>query len=234
MRVFDFSATSQHCPRWHQGLIHYLAARNGVAVATAGGRGRGCGCMAGVGAKSGCCALFGWDASSGCVECELGHTASSMPQSRQVAQHLPAMRARAGRVTPPHSHVHLHPQSFDTTVPCCLRPAGDDCVARLWDAARGEFKAALGGHRTAIRWAEFSADGRQLATVSPDRMVKVWDVETAECVHTMPGAASGAMVWVEGVGRGRRELGKTRENSAHCYGTGVLLLQCLCAAAAAA
>lgn len=37
VRVFDFTATSQHCPRWHEGRIHHLAARNGVAVATAGG-----------------------------------------------------------------------------------------------------------------------------------------------------------------------------------------------------
>lgn len=61
-------------------------------------------------------------------------------------------------------------------------------MARLWDANCGEFRGVLGSHRTAIRWATFSADGRRLATASPDRMVKVWDVETAQCLHTMPGA----------------------------------------------
>lgn len=29
-----------------------------------------------------------------------------------------------------------------------------------------------------IRWAAFSADGRQLVTASPDRCVLVWDVPT--------------------------------------------------------
>lgn len=71
--------------------------------------------------------------------------------------------------------------------------SGDDCVARLWDARQGEFRGLLDGHRTAIRWAAFSSDGCRLATVSPDRMVKIWDVEGAHCLQTLPGEL--AFVW---------------------------------------
>lgn len=42
VRVFDFTANSQHCLRWHEGLIHCLAASNGIAVATAGARSAAC------------------------------------------------------------------------------------------------------------------------------------------------------------------------------------------------
>ena len=99
VRVWDFAARHLPPPRWHEGRVHCLAARSGVAVAS----------------------------------------------------------------------------------------AGDDRAARLWSAVTGEFVALLEGHKVPVRWAAFSADGRRLVTASPDRMVRIWDADTAVCLSTLPG-----------------------------------------------
>jgi WD40 repeat protein len=95
VRVWDFSASSTHTPKWHEGHIRALTARDGLIVAT----------------------------------------------------------------------------------------AGDDCLARLWDSPLGEYRGLLKGHAVPIRWAQFSQDGTQLVTASPDRHVCVWNCATMELIH---------------------------------------------------
>lgn len=65
--------------------------------------------------------------------------------------------------------------------------AGEDCVARLWDGALGEYRGLLQGHAVPIRWSMFARDGTRLVTASPDRTVCVWDVQTMELLHKLPG-----------------------------------------------
>lgn len=99
VRVWDFTATSSHTPKWHEGRIRAMAACDGMVVAT----------------------------------------------------------------------------------------AGDDCVARLWDSALGEYRGLVKGHAVPIRWAQFSEDGSRLVTASPDRRVCVWDAATQELLYELPG-----------------------------------------------
>ncbi len=42
-------------------------------------------------------------------------------------------------------------------------------------------------HKVPIRWASFSADGRQLVTASPDRTVLLWDVPSLALIRQVPG-----------------------------------------------
>ena len=64
--------------------------------------------------------------------------------------------------------------------------AGDDCVARLWNSALGEYRGLFNSHEVPIRWAQFSEDGTRLVTASPDRRVCVWDCATLELLHSLP------------------------------------------------
>ncbi|KAL4419894.1 hypothetical protein ABPG75_006992 [Micractinium tetrahymenae] len=67
-----------------------------------------------------------------------------------------------------------------------LATCGEDCDARLWDAERGTYKGLLHRHKVPIRWASFSADGRQLITASPDRTVLLWDVLSLSLIRQVP------------------------------------------------
>lgn len=68
--------------------------------------------------------------------------------------------------------------------------AGLDGVAQVWDLASGRRLAEFGGHRDAVQDAEWSPDGRWLATGGYDRAVRLWRVE------------DGALVWSNSVHNG--------------------------------
>ena len=55
--------------------------------------------------------------------------------------------------------------------------SGDGDLA-LWNAETGELKRALKGHTLVVNAAAISPDGRLLASVSEDEMLKVWDTQT--------------------------------------------------------
>ena len=75
----------------------------------------------------------------------------------------------------------------------CLSPdaslvaaaTGDEMV--LCDARNGRQRAVLPKHGGLILGAAFSPDGRQLATASQDRLVRVWNVEDARLSATLRG-----------------------------------------------
>ena len=55
----------------------------------------------------------------------------------------------------------------------------------VWDIATREPKFTLTGHTALVATAEFSPDGRRLATSSLDRTVRVWDMETGQPILTI-------------------------------------------------
>jgi WD40 repeat protein len=61
-----------------------------------------------------------------------------------------------------------------------LVTAGDDALARLWDAATGAETLVLKGHQDKVASAEFSRDGTRILTVADDRTARVWDAQTGE------------------------------------------------------
>jgi hypothetical protein len=65
--------------------------------------------------------------------------------------------------------------------------AGKDKAIRLWDAATGEPIKALLGHIDGVRAVAFLRDGRRLASTGDDhRMLRIWDLATAQCVKSLP------------------------------------------------
>lgn len=56
--------------------------------------------------------------------------------------------------------------------------ACEDHVVRLWDPITGALLRTLEGHTGIVDWAEFSSDGRLLASKSDDNTVRVWRCDT--------------------------------------------------------
>ncbi len=56
----------------------------------------------------------------------------------------------------------------------------------VWDAHTGKLLRTLGSHEATIRWVQYSADGRRLASISNDNcLLKLWDAETGQAVTTL-------------------------------------------------
>lgn len=60
-------------------------------------------------------------------------------------------------------------------------------VAQLWDASTGKPLHTLTGHRSLVRDAEFSPDGRTLVTASDDHTLRTWNVATGRLLHVFRG-----------------------------------------------
>ena len=56
-----------------------------------------------------------------------------------------------------------------------LASGSADETVGLWDAATGEPKGTLTGHKDAINYLAFSSDGTTLASGSVDGTVLLWD-----------------------------------------------------------
>jgi WD40 repeat protein/predicted Ser/Thr protein kinase len=57
----------------------------------------------------------------------------------------------------------------------------------LWDTRAHHRLTRLTGHTNEVYSADFSADGRLLASAGMDRTIRVWDVTTAKCVTALNG-----------------------------------------------
>jgi WD40 repeat protein/tRNA A-37 threonylcarbamoyl transferase component Bud32 len=60
-------------------------------------------------------------------------------------------------------------------------------AAYVWDAATGAVLSTFRGHADAITGVAFRPDGRQVATSSMDRTIKIWDAATADEIRTLRG-----------------------------------------------
>ncbi len=60
-------------------------------------------------------------------------------------------------------------------------------AAQLWEVAGGRKVREFGGHRDALYDAEFSPDGRTLATAGYDRVIKLWRISDGTLLHAIAG-----------------------------------------------
>jgi WD40 repeat protein/transcriptional regulator with XRE-family HTH domain len=58
-------------------------------------------------------------------------------------------------------------------------------TAQLWSTRSGESLAILEGHTGSIMSLSFSPDGQLIATGSADETIRLWDVSTGHCIHTL-------------------------------------------------
>jgi WD40 repeat protein/DNA-binding SARP family transcriptional activator len=66
-----------------------------------------------------------------------------------------------------------------------LATAGADRAIQIRDAATGEVRRALRGHQQEVTSLDFSRAANRLASSSVDGSVRLWDMETGECVATL-------------------------------------------------
>src|SRR5690348_4802247 len=67
----------------------------------------------------------------------------------------------------------------------CLGPAA--LAGNRQTRERVGASAILSGHTDGVHLVAFLPDGKRLVSASHDGTVKMWDVETGECLHTFAG-----------------------------------------------
>jgi WD40 repeat protein len=66
-----------------------------------------------------------------------------------------------------------------------LVSGGDDKIVHVWDIEKGSEAASLQGHTGSIKDISFSADGKQMASISRSEII-VWDTATWKSITTLP------------------------------------------------
>jgi len=61
-----------------------------------------------------------------------------------------------------------------------LATGSADRTVRIWDAATGQERTVLTGHKGSVRAVAVAPDGSWLATGSADRTVRIWDAATGQ------------------------------------------------------
>jgi WD40 repeat protein len=57
---------------------------------------------------------------------------------------------------------------------------------KFWNTATRKEVKLLGSYQTQVAQVAFSADGKLLATVSRDNLVKIWNAQTGQEIMTLP------------------------------------------------
>ena len=60
--------------------------------------------------------------------------------------------------------------------------AGEDGTVRLFEAATGRETLVLRGHTFLVTGVDFNGDGTQVASASPDGVVRVWAIDLDELI----------------------------------------------------
>jgi WD40 repeat protein len=95
-----------------------------------------------------------------------------------------------------------------------LASAGEDGIARVWDAATGQPLLALPGFETnMLRAVAYSPDGRRLATGGRDGVVRLWDADAGTLLTTLKGPG-GQVVNLDFAPDGRLAAGFTPADGA--------------------
>jgi WD40 repeat protein len=63
--------------------------------------------------------------------------------------------------------------------------AGDDCSIKIWNAKTYNEVAVLKGHSSGVFSLRFSLDGKFLISGSADSTIRIWDVNSRKCLHTI-------------------------------------------------
>ncbi len=193
VRVWDFSASSTHTPKWHEGHIRALTARDGLIVATAGDD-----CLARL-----------WDSPLGEYRGLLKAHAIPIRWAQFSQDGTKLVTASPDRQVcvwdcatmellhqlPVHkgSRMKSFAVSGDaSTAAICLF----DSTVTLWDLNTGEPILPLQkwgerdearGHTSAVNEVLMTSDGGTVVTLSKDYDVRIWDGTTGACLHVLRG-----------------------------------------------
>jgi tRNA A-37 threonylcarbamoyl transferase component Bud32 len=111
--------------------------------------------------------------------------------ARQIQEECRRKLARWGQELGPHKPPlehdgEVHQVTFRVDGSEVLT-AGEDQVARLWDADTHRLRVTYRGHTGAVYAAAFSPDGRVVCTGGADRTARLWDATTGRALRTLPG-----------------------------------------------
>jgi WD40 repeat protein len=101
----------------------------------------------------------------------------------------------------------------------CILTAGDDHVARLWEAGSGKLVAELKGHSNWVYRAAFSPDGTRIVTASYDGTARVWDWGSGKTLVELSGHA-GIVYDASFSPDGRRVLTASEDKTARIWDAG--------------
>jgi WD40 repeat protein len=193
VRVWDFSASSTHTPKWHEGHIRALTAKDGLIVATAGDD-----CLARL-----------WDSPLGEYRGLLkGHAipirwaqfsqdgtrlVTASPDRQVCVWDCATMELLHQLPVHKGSRMKSFAVSGDAaTAVICLF----DSTVTLWDLATGEPTMSLQkwgerdealGHTSAVNEVLMTSDGGTVITLSKDYTARIWDAVTGTCLHVLRG-----------------------------------------------
>ncbi|MFM6367676.1 MAG: WD40 repeat domain-containing protein [Dolichospermum sp.] len=87
----------------------------------------------------------------------------------------------------------------------------------MWDIETGQVSLTLAGHNDAVTSVKVTPDGKKIVSSGWDRTVKVWDIETGECLTTFVGESRFGQVIISFDGKKifAKEFNLNRDGALH-------------------